>query len=341
MDRAPQGPAAQFVVGGAWGGEDQWHRPVAGDSAYRESYYFDFADDETDLAGFTSVGWKPGRGALGATTVIFDEQGAWIAQAVRTTTGDFPLVEVDGLSYRRSGDGFGSWDIDLAGLMVPAPELGIRARHGGASDPVDVQLHVAFRPRSPEVCTTGEQYHPAFAWHLEQAGDTDGRLAVGTGRRRAFRGRGHRDRSFGARAWTHFPSWVYLAGHTADITINLWALQGPDDRWVFTGWVQRDGGPVEAVQDCRLHPGQLLAAGADQFPATLDFELASDRGVVTGSVGSARLVALEFTTRHGAARLDRGVGDYLIDGQPGSGQVEYQQRLGQARPEQRWRLGER
>ncbi len=332
-------PAGAVVVGGLWGGEDRWHRPVQGDAAYRESYYFDFADEHSELVGFTSVGWKPQRGALGATTVLFDESGAWMNQAQRTTSGDFPLLAVDGLSYRQAGDALGSWDVDFAGSMALTPELGTQARNPGAAHPLDVRLHVGFRPQAPEVCTTGLEYDRAFRWHLEQSGYTEGHVDLGSAApRRAFQGRGHRDRSFGARDWTHFDCWVYLAGHTSEVTLNLWALQGPDGAWVMTGWVQHTGRAPEAVRRYRLTPGDMLDAGDDRVPAFLDFELSGESGVVTGTAESARLIPLGFTTRWGAARLDRGVGSYVINGQPGTGQVEYQQRVDRAFSDARWRL---
>ncbi len=334
-------PTRNVVVNGVWGGEDLWHRAAAGDSAYRESYYFDFGDDRSEFAGFTSVGWKPVRGNLGSTTVVFDETGAWMTQARRATVGDFPLLEVEGLAYRRAADTLGCWNIDFGGSMAPTPELGTRARQPiKAEAPVDVRICALWRPRSPEVCTTGTDYDRAFTWHLDQAGDTEGHVEFGPdAKRRSFRGRGHRDRSFGARDWTHFGSWVYLAGHTSEVTINFWALQRPDGRWSTTGWVQHTGQPVEVVQSYRLRPGELLNAGNRHVPAFLEFELTGTSGLVTGTVESTRLVQLGFKTRHGVARLDRGLGSYVIDGHPGSGLVEYQQSVDGAFADTRWALG--
>lgn len=278
--------------------------------------------------------WRPRRdhGAL-------RRAGTWISQAQRSTSGDFPLLAIDGLSYRQAGDDLGAWDVEFAGSMVPTTELGTQARQHIDRTPAEVHLRAAFRPRAPEVYSTGTDFENAFSWHLDQSGDTEGYVDLGsTAPRRSFRGRGHRDRSFGARDWTYFNSWVYLAGHTPDVTINFWALQSPDDGWAVAGWVQHAGRPPEVVEHVRLTPGEMLEIGHDRVPAFLAFELTGPSGAVTGTAESARLLPLDFTTRRGRARLDRGVGRYVINGQPGSGQVEYQQRADRPFTRSRWRL---
>lgn len=329
----------EITVGGLWGGEDVWHRPVGTDSAYRESYYFDFVND-AGCSGFTSVGWKPGRGALGVTTVVFAPDGAWLAQQQRATTGDFPVLEVGGLSYRRSADTFGSWDIAMDAPMTRVEEIGTVSVTGTAPSEARAELAFSYRPVGPEVLSTGGAYDRAFTWHLDQPGRSMGHVRVGGGPVRSFDSHGHRDRSFGPRDWTYFDSWLYLVGHTDEADLNVWALQRPDGTWAATGWLRRDGEEVEVIERYRVAPTDFLHVGEDRVPAVLEFRLAGKRSALEGRAESARLVQLGFATRRGRARLDRGVGVYRIDGHSGIGQVEYQQRIGRPDPHQAWRLGD-
>lgn len=333
---ADAGSGSRIEVGGLWGGEDLWHRPDLDDPAYRESYYFDFHGPETGIAGFTSVGWKPGRGVLGATTVVFTPSGAWMTQAQRETEGDHPLLDVGGLAYRRSSDKLGYWDLELTSQMVPVPEIGTQAMTPSDTEPIEGRLHVSFSPSGPVICTVGDDYRGAFDWHLEQAGDASGEVVVGSAKHVRFSGPGHRDRSWGARKWTTFPSWIYLAGHTENASVNFWGLQHADGRWAVTGWLQRTGRPLEVMKRCRILPHELFEAGDEKLPATTSFLLEGTDTAVTGTVRSARLVQLGFRSRHGSCRLDRGLGIYKIDGVPGVGQVEYQQQLGVDAPGERW-----
>ena len=322
-----------------WGGDDLWHRPVADDPAYRESYYFDFADQRSGIGGFSSIGWKPARGVLGATTVVFSDTGAWMHQATRATEGDTPLLAVEGLSYARPSDRFGHWLLALDATVVAVEEFGTNVAETGAGSDQraqQLQLAVEFRALGDPVCTEGDEYRPAFSWHLEQAGGTTGSIKGESTPATELRGLGHRDRSYGPRDWTYFASWMYMAGHSDEVTLNLWALQRPDGHWSATGWFRHAGRPFEVVDDFVLRPREMLVQGVDRVPATVDYELRGARDVVSGTVESLRLVPLGFQTRRGASRLDRGMARYTINGQVGSGQVEYQQLLGRVPEYPRW-----
>lgn len=330
--------AESVTVGGLWGGEDLWHRP-GDDRRWRESYYFDFGDEATGLAGFTSIGWRPGRAVLGATTVVFAPHATLVARGERPTTSDFPDLAVAGLTYRRAGDDLGHWHLSYDGAFEPVADPGTRAPAGAPdAGPEPGSLAVAFAPTAPPVTSAGPDFEPAFAWHLEQPGRTTGSVTVGS-TTRTVDGRGERDRSLGPRDWVHFDWWLYLAGHVGDLTFNTWTLGRPDGSVVGTGWLQRTGADPEPLTRWTFGPESRLDVGDGGWvPEVLAFAVEAPGASVTGTVESTRLVPLAFTTRAGSGTLHRGVGRLVADGREGWGQVEYQQRrTAPGPPGTRWR----
>jgi hypothetical protein len=325
-------------VGPLWGGDDLWHRAEA-DRRWRESYYFDFADEDGGVAGFTSIGWRPGRAVLGATTVVFAPHATLVARGERPTTSDFPTLEVGGLAYRRMGDALGHWHLAYDGLFEVVADPGTRAPTGPVATAVEPgRLEVEFAPTALPVTSSGPGFAPAFTWHLEQPGRTVGSVALDAGGLR-LDGRGERDRSLGPRDWVHFDWWLYLAGHVDELTVNTWTLGRPDGSVVGTGWVQRVGSDPEPLARWSFGPESRLDVGRGGWvPEVLAFSFEGPGASVAGTVESTRLVPLDFSTRAGSGTLHRGVGRLAVGGREGWGQVEYQQRTtAPGPPETRWR----
>ena len=328
----------RVTVGPLWGGEDLWHRPGE-NRRWRESYYFDFADEASGLAGFTSIGWRPGRAVLGATTVVFAPHATLVARGERPTTSDFPVLDVAGLAYRRVGDGLGHWHLSYDGPFEAVADPGTRGPTGliGVSL-VPGALEVEFTPTALPVTSSGGGFEPAFSWHLEQPGRTVGFVTLNS-ESLDVDGRGERDRSLGPRDWVHFDWWLYLAGHVGELSFNTWTLGRPDDTVVGTGWIQRAASDPEPLTQWSFGPQSRLDVGPGGWvPEVLAFSLEAPGASVSGTVESTRLVALDFTTRAGSGTLHRGVGRMDVGGQEGWGQVEYQQRTtAPGPPEARWR----
>jgi len=67
-------------------------------------------------------------------------------------------------TQRHAGEVFGFWDVDVVGPTTLTPELSTEVRDVTAETALEVHLRAAFRPRAPEVWTTGTGYGTSPRW---------------------------------------------------------------------------------------------------------------------------------------------------------------------------------
>ena len=148
---------------------------------------------------------------------------------------------------------------------------------------------------------------------FEQAGRVVGEVVI-DGRRVSFDQLGHRDHSWGPRAWTVPQHWKWIAAQAGEVALNVmfWVARGEPG---VNGYVLRDGVPVPIV-DGRAH----AEYDDDMAQRRLDATIVDASGATTtlemDSYGVLRFPATGGNDVFEAACTVR------IDGEPGSGQYE-------------------
>jgi len=207
---------------------------------WRESYYFEFYDRESDIAFFSTIGAKPNKnhaGCLGVFIVRCKE-----VYAVQNQSGIFDYTEgrigVSDMRYTLL-EPLKEWFLEYNGPMIyiadgDKPES---ISHALANPSAFVPVNSSFQINFKGLCDpylyalSGEQKKvasSAFDGHIEQPGLFTGSLRIGEpqGREFHFSGIGERDRSWGVRDWHEIDSWTWMSFQlNKEFAINAWEIQ--------------------------------------------------------------------------------------------------------------------
>ena len=277
---------------------DDRRHPPAGGAPGRDSLFFNLImpgeelgvmlytwTDEAGVAGHMVGVWGPGREALSLE----------FASDVAMGDADFDDWRAGAFEVRN---------------LEPLRTAEVRYRSGQVEVAYDfTAVHDPFAySQNPEGCPQWMAQD-----RFEQAGRVTGELTVG-GRRVSFDQLGHRDHSWGPRAWTVPQHWKWIAAQAGDVALNVmfWLARGEPG---VNGYVLRDGVPV-AIVDGRAR-------------AEYDDDMVQRRLVATMTDTSGAMTTLEMDCfgvvgfpATGANQVYEAACMARIDGVDGSGQYE-------------------
>jgi hypothetical protein len=206
--------------------DERSHEPSE-DSAWRESFYFAFMDQEAGLGAYMSLGEKPLSGRGGYICTIWHEE--LIAEtridAMRRTELEHAC---GGMDYRLEAP-TGRWAVRYEATV---PVLGPRGReYVGSLSPegslrrVEVAMDLRFEPLTPAYAyRKSPVWARLFDGHVEQSGRFVGEARV-DGRTYEIDSLGSRDHSWGPRDWAHPLGWTFASMSFAQgpAFVSLWA----------------------------------------------------------------------------------------------------------------------
>jgi hypothetical protein len=170
---------------------------------WRESYYFNFVDQESGVSGFTTIGLLPNLKKREFVFALFhdDKRELHYLEPEGSVPDDFVVSLSDGrLSYE---------------LLEPLKEWRIRL----ADENENVTADLRWKGRFPAYHFGGGS-GTSWSGHFEQSGHVDGVIKL-PGRGSAIvSGLGQRDKSWGHRDW-HIESWYALHAQFDSLSIGL------------------------------------------------------------------------------------------------------------------------
>ena len=307
--------------------QDDHPHPTGPEPAWSESYYFNFSDPTTGLAGFTRIGFRPNEGQADGNLVLFLPEGGAVAVTNREHTTDNPeAVAVGGLKYERGFD-LKRWVVECSGSAIAverASDLDIAETQGRSAGGriVRVQIALSYVAFMPPFGTSGRTRRSEDAdaaatavatGHFEQACRVKGVVKLGN-RRFDVQGIGVRDKSWGPRDWSAVWGWRWFSiPFDRDLALGVHALILPG-REVQAGWVWRDhrlvkvkGFTLDSDFDGRFHRAMRIVAE----------DVEGTKYEVEGAVRSV------IPLRIGATRVAEGLTEFRMDGRSATGIAEY------------------
>ncbi|MEX2557214.1 MAG: hypothetical protein WEB06_16495 [Actinomycetota bacterium] len=307
--------------------QDDHPHPTGPEPAWSESYYFNFSDPTTGLAGFTRIGFRPNEGQADGNLFLFLPEGGAVAVMNREpTTANPEVVAVGGLKYERGFD-LTRWVVECSGSAIAveqASDLDIAETRGRSAGGriVRVQIALSYVAFMPPFGTSGRTRRTEDAdaaakavatGHFEQACRVKGVVKVGN-RRLEVQGIGVRDKSWGPRDWSAVWGWRWFSiPFDRERALGVHSLILPG-REVQAGWVWRDHRLVKVKRftldsdfDGRFHRAMRIVAE----------DVEGTKYEVEGAVRSV------IPLRIGATRVAEGLTDFTMDGRTATGIAEY------------------
>jgi hypothetical protein len=180
--------------------DDYFHRPEK-ETDWRESYYFNFVNQDNKTSGFTTIGILPNqkRGEFvlalireNKQTLYYKEQELPVDYQVKNTLSDktltYSLVEP-----------MDKWEIEFNGK--------------------DLNLQIQWKARFPPF-DFGKGSKTSWKGHFEQSGIVRGEVALSDDGEIPIEGYSQRDKSWGPRNW-HIENWFALHAQFQEYAIGL------------------------------------------------------------------------------------------------------------------------
>jgi hypothetical protein len=314
--------------------QDEHPHEIGPEPSWSESYYFNFHDASSGLAGFTRIGFRPNEGVTESSLFLFLPGGGAVAVVGRERRTDNPAtVSSAGITYEMVGE-LDRWRIrsqakglaftDAAHVDLASGTQGTAGGTRGAAQGkvVSVVTDVDFIAAMPPFGTSGRRRRgedaavsaaSVAAGHFEQAGEVSGIIAV-DGTKVRVSGLGVRDKSWGPRDWSAPWGWRWFSmPFGPDLAVGVHAVMLPG-REVQAGWVWRDGRTFKVVGF------ELQTTYEGRFHRSLEIRATDqeDRGYrIEGSVGSV------IPLRIGATRVNEGLTEFTLHGRRAIGIAEY------------------
>lgn len=220
---------------------------------WRESYYFDFYDEENRIGIWSSIGKKPYKGYSGFTISI------WGGEKLYCGVGRDRFEEhteehiVEGLRYECLIPNE-KWRITFEGELSEVDKQfritpdAFSPSNKDQFPQVRVEFDLIFTGTSPSYRYHGnDDWRNLFTGHLDQTGRTEGTIKI-NGKTLHVNGLGARDRSWGTRNWQWPVSWRYVHLPSDDMNVMLWYAVGEDGKKVIDGFYQ-DHDTFESIVD--------------------------------------------------------------------------------------------
>ncbi len=322
---------------------DELMHPVGLDSAWSESYYFNFVDPNSRLAMFTRMGFRPGSGwADGLHAVYLPGKRIAFTYGRRDIQADLSLYDGDlsaGKLRLVCVEPHRQWRVQYHG---PAQDIAdgeilltrSKERPDGWYSPATLKMDLTFDCLTePHYAARGER------GHFEQSGHVHGSVELG-GESWNVDGYGVRDKSWGPRDWcagarddtaaspascsnnggpAPFVNWFSM-NFGPDVALGGSCFRHKDGVIRGEGWLQRDGKSLaleDVVIDSEYEPDSILHREVRLTGRTSDGE----QFVIDGTVLS--VCPTKIPMPGGATFINEGLAEFSWNGRVGYGIAEH------------------
>ena len=308
--------------------DEFWHEPLNDSPLWRESYYFDFYDEDADLAYFSSIGNRVNKGNMGSVAALVWEGTTYVRKDYSHPTVN-EAIQVDGLLYeavtpneewrvRHLGQ-INEFEPGSNALELPADEYPFRDK---PLHTLDMDLHyegihdpVYYDPEGEAREIFSSMYHG----HSDQALRVTGSVRIGdeTVEIDCY---GERDHSWGIRDWRDPDTWQWTtAVFDDDTAVNFWEVRKPEGTAV-EGYLHLDG-RSELVADIEVTT-QYREDGYTQD--TFDVTVTDHEGrSLDVSAETLTVVPVNFSYDDEVTTVRRTPTRYEANGKTGHGWTEY------------------
>ena len=254
--------------------QDELMHPVGDDSAWSESYYFNFVDPQSKIAMFSRMGFRPNNGwADGLHVVYLGGDRVAFTYGRREIGRDLSRYNADlnaGNLHLVCDSPFERWQIGYTGSAQDIADAAIllkrrKERPDGWFEPAHLDMNVEFNALTEPHHSVGADVSDARG-HFEQSGKFTGNIALGSERWQVS-GFGVRDKSWGPRDWgasnrsgsetspssqpqpsgtgpTPFVNWFSM-NFGPDIALGGACVRTHDGKMHGQGWYQEQGTSTE------------------------------------------------------------------------------------------------
>jgi hypothetical protein len=268
-------------------GDDAGLHQATGEADWRESYYLNFADVESDVHGIVWQGVRPNSGAGEAVFIVFD--------------GDKPLLESVEMRVEVAAD-VGAERQRMGNQEFTCLEPWKHWRISFDDGESQVELDWT---RMADYCDW-EWKDLQNSTHYQAAGHVAGTIRL-PGRELAIRGYGERDRAWGKRNYGPISFLLNLMAHFPDdAAVHALVMRDPDGKLRLSGYLHLDGSTA-ALDEYDL---DVTYQEPGRPPADARHRVRDVEGRELEIAETSFLHALEFGTDQGGAQLeDRKLGD--------------------------------
>ncbi|MBW2230633.1 MAG: hypothetical protein JRH17_09615 [Deltaproteobacteria bacterium] len=219
--------------------EDEWLHPAGPDSAWQESFYFNWADPDRRAFTLARIGYRANVRKTDGLVISLRDGELELYYGPADLDHDGPCSNEDPTKGMLAGD---------FRVTMEEPLSRWRLQIEG-----DRGMDVVFQAQTPPFDYHGDGGKLASTMtgaHFEQAGRVTGWTAFGAGRQQ-IDARGQRDKSWGVRDWDRLEGWNWIAGqfgpHLAFNVMQTIEAGNPLDN----GFIFRDG-ENRAIDRCTI-----------------------------------------------------------------------------------------
>ena len=322
--------------------------PVGDAPAWSESYYFNFVDPDSKIAGFTRMGFRPGDGwADGLHVVYLGGDRVAFTYGRRDIGSDLTAYNTDltaGALAIECLDPFKHWQIRYDGPAQDITDAAIllarrKSRPADWFSPAQLTMSVDFHGISePHYAAGGER------GHFEQTGRVSGAIRLGD---KTFNvnGYGVRDKSWGPRDWgagasapsapsapselsepkviptgpAPFVNWFSM-NFGPDLALGGACVRAADGRMRGSGWFNADGRNEElddVLIESQYRPDSIWHTDVRLTARTRSGRTLDIKGRVL------TVCPTKIPMRGGATFVNEGLAEFSLDGRTGYGIAEH------------------
>ena len=296
--------------------------PIESSPDWSESYYFNGYDPELALGFFSRIAIRPNTPSVGGFISLFLAEGGGVRLSASSTAAgcDTNAPTVGGLSFERV-EAMQRWRVAGEGVSDEGRRVAVDLMFEALIPAIGVDTS----GRRVDAGSSSAVVNSMGAGHFEQSGAWSGWVAV-DGVRRAFKGRGNRDKSWGARRTdndTGMHYWRWFSMNFGD-DLHLGGIRvGTGESAMQRGWLYKGG---EFLSLRGMDVGTVLAAdGLAQREVSL---VATDKGGqqhrFTGEVLNVQPL---LARGHEAMMILEGLTRWQHEGRTGYGICEYAHHL--------------
>ena len=240
--------------------------PIEASPDWSESYYFNGFDPDLALGFFARIAVRPNAPSVDGFISLFlpGGDGVRLSASAEGVACDTGVPAVGGLSFERV-EPMQRWRVLGDGVSDEGRRVAVDLEFKALTPPIGVDA----RGRRVDAGSGTAVVNSMGAGHFEQSGAWSGWVAV-DGVRRAFKGRGNRDKSWGARRTdndTGMHYWRWFSMNFGD-EVHLGGIRvGTGDSAMQRGWLYKHG-EFLSLRGMEVSTG-LAADGLTQREVTL------------------------------------------------------------------------
>ncbi|MBS3793289.1 MAG: hypothetical protein KGY80_00095 [Candidatus Thorarchaeota archaeon] len=208
--------------------DDEFLHEAGDRKDWRESYYFNWVDAESEVSGFSTIGLLPNQQKRELVFVLFydDKREVYFIEPDGEVVQDLDGIGDSVLSYE---------------LVDPLKKWVLSYNRS------DISVELSWEGRF-SCYDFGEGSGTSWEGHFEQSGRVNGYINLPDGRELNFEGYGERDKSWGYRNW-HIDAWYAFHAQFKDFSIGL-RRDFVDGEFYPSGAISNKDGhvPIEKVE---------------------------------------------------------------------------------------------